>query len=109
MDPPAAAGVRLPLVESAPTDPERDRIAPSNSRVVRTGGSRVLLYAGRVTADSVIGSRGDTIRVAIPRASVASVENTHFAPLRTIGLFAGIALGALAAAFVAFSSGDPGE
>jgi hypothetical protein len=92
-----------------PLTPKAIGELPTNSRVLRKGGARVLLYTGSVTADSIIGSRGDTVRVAIPRDSVTRVEKSHFAPLRTVGLFAGLAVGALAAAFIAFaSSGELG-
>ena len=93
----------LPLTPKAIGD------LPPNSRVVRTGGERVVFYTGKVTKDSIIGSRGDTVRVAIPRDSVTRVEKSYFAPVRTVGLLAGLAVGALAAAFIAFaSSGDLG-
>jgi hypothetical protein len=66
-----------------------------------------MLYSARVTTDSIIGSRGDTIRVSIPRDSVARVEKSGFAPVRTLGLIAGLGVGAVTLAFIAFlSSGD---
>jgi hypothetical protein len=77
---------------------------PPNSRVVRKGGAKVRLFTGRVTSDSVIGSRSDSGRIAISRDSVARVEQRHFQPIRTIGVFAGVGLGVVAALFVAFAT-----
>ena len=77
---------------------------PPHSRVIRKGGARLTLYTGRVTADSIIGSRGDSGRIAISRDSVARVEERHFKPVRTLGALAGVSLGVITALFVAFLS-----
>jgi hypothetical protein len=88
--------------------PTASRELAPHSRVVGKGGAQVTLRTGRVTADSIIGLRGDTTgRFAISRDSVARVEEQHFRPVRTIAALAGVGMGVVAALFVAFAtSGD---
>lgn len=88
-----------------PVAPKVSAELPAHSRVVRKGGKQVALYKAHVTADSIIGSQWDSARYAVSRDSVARVEDRHFAPLRTIGLFFFMGLGAAAALVVSLGSG----
>ena len=86
-----------------------DRVSlPAHSRVVRMGGETVEIRGGRVSPDSLVGA-GRNYRFAIPRDSVAFVEERRFSAGRTIGLTAGVVAvsfsALLIAAFAAFAGG----
>jgi hypothetical protein len=62
---------------------------PAHSRVVRMGGEAVEIRGGRVSPDSLVGA-GRNYRLAIPRDSVAFVEERRFSAGRTLGVAAGV-------------------
>jgi hypothetical protein len=69
----------------------------------------VPLDGGSATPDSIIGTRPDRSRVAIPRDSVAYVETRQVSALRTAGAISGGLLIAYATivmiAFASFAQG----
>lgn len=70
---------------AVPQSSELTRPLAARSRVIRTDGQRIEIAEGRVTPDSVIGtSRAG--RVAVPRDSVALVQERRLSWGRTIGL-----------------------
>jgi len=70
-----------------PTTPDGTRPLLAQSRLIHTSGQQIEIAEGRVTPDSVIGvSR--SVRVAVPRDSVARVEERRFSPARSLGLVA---------------------
>jgi len=73
--------------QMVPTTPDVTRPLRSQSRLIHTNGQQIEISEGRVTPDSVIGvSR--SVRVAVPRDSVARVEERRFSPARSLGLVA---------------------
>jgi hypothetical protein len=98
--------VLVPLLASAcqtwrtvPLAPRDSGSLPAQVRVVRMGGEAVDLDAARVSPDSVVGMGGRG-RVAIPRDSVAFVQQPQISSARTLGLIVGVPLAALGALFL---------
>jgi hypothetical protein len=81
--------------------PGEARPLPARTRVVHRSGERIELAVGRVTPDSVVGARPGGVRdaargpVALPRDSVARVEERRVSWGRTLGLEVGILFGLL--------------
>lgn len=88
--------------------PKMSSELPTHSRVVRKGSLPVPLYRGNVTADSIIGSRGDSGRFAIARDSVTRVEERHFSLTRTIQAIGGVGFGLALLLYVGLSNSEPG-
>ena len=84
---------------AVPLIPGEARPLPATARAVRPTGERVELAGGRVTPDSVVGARRGGARdaagsrVALPRDSVAFVEERRLSWARTLGLVGGVYLG----------------
>jgi len=74
---------------TVPLSPQASGRLPEHSWVVRMGGERVPVEGGAATRDSIIGTRPDGSRVAIPRDSVAYVESREVSALRTAGAISG--------------------
>ena len=74
---------------NVPLAPQASVRLPDHSWVVRVGGERVPVEAGSTTPDSIIGTRPDHSRIAIPRDSVAYVEVRKVSALRTAGAISG--------------------
>lgn len=72
-----------------PLTPSDTGWLPAHSRVVRMGGEAVEIRGGRVSPDSLVGA-GRNYRFAIPRDSVAFVEERRFSTGRTLGVAAGV-------------------
>lgn len=68
------------------------RELPAQSWVVRLGGERVAVQGGRVTPDSVVGTRREGGRFSLSRDAVAFVEVRHLSRGRTIGGVLGLVL-----------------
>jgi hypothetical protein len=108
--------VLLPLLTAAachatrraPLEPEVSRELARQSAVVSRAGDRVVLEEGRVTADSVVGMRTDGTRFALPRDSVALLEERRVSAGRTLGLAGGVAVGLLAALVGLLVAAGPG-
>ena len=84
---------------AVPLAPGEARPLPARARIVRPTGDRIELAGGRVTPDSVIGVRPGPARdaagnrVALPRDSVAFVEERRRSWARTFGVVGGVYLG----------------
>lgn len=65
---------------------------PATARVVKTSGERITLAGGQLSRDSVVGTSAAG-RVAVPRDSVARVEERRPAWGRSIALFLAFYLG----------------
>jgi hypothetical protein len=92
----------------APLAPGVSRELPGRSAVVSSAGERVVLDQGRVTADSVVGIRSDGARFALPRDSVAFIEERHVSTGRSLGLAGGVAVGIIAALVALLVAAGPG-
>ena len=88
--------------------PEAARALPEGSWIVLEGGERIQLADARVTADSLVGTRPDGTRIALPRARVASVEERRISAGRTAGLLSGVTLAVLAAFVALATAAGPG-
>ena len=74
---------------NVPLAPQASERLPDHSWVVRVGGERVPVEGGSATPDSIVGTRPDQSRIAIPRDSVAYVEVRQVSALRTAGAISG--------------------
>jgi len=92
----------------APLAPGVSRELPARSAVVSSAGERVVVDEGRVTADSVVGMRRDGARFALPRDSVAFIEERHVSAGRTLGLAGGVGVGIMAALVALLVAAGPG-
>ena len=91
-----------------PLEPEVSRELPSRSAVVSKAGERVVLREGRATADSVVGTRRDGGRFALPRDSVGFIEERHVSTGRTLGLAGGVAAALFAGLIALLVAAGPG-
>jgi hypothetical protein len=64
--------------------PSDSAVLPAHIRIVRMGGERIEVRTGRVTPDSVVGTRRPGGSLALSRDSVASVEERHLNTGRTL-------------------------
>jgi len=93
---------RVPLVPTAMRD------LPEGSSVMLKEGERVQLAEGRLTADSLLGTRRNGAHIAVPRDRVAFVEERHVSGGRTLALVGGAFFGVLVAFVALATAAGPG-